>query len=213
MAVSLKKEIEPGSDRWNGLQFTGFTPSQLPIAGTSRQAIVDAMDRKAMAIGRINPDNAFVVREQEQAYLYVRPEYTGYRRLAFRRFGHFPADRDVDHVFARHLAGQTACRFVLVALVAAHINRKHGLYERLRLALDSGVAPPPVSFVDARILDKILGRDSETRRRMKPRDYQYQPGVRPDLGLTLKQRGIWNVALGFHTPAPQEFLASLRPIA
>jgi len=212
--VDLKKYIDPNSLRGKGLWPSGFDPGQVPIAGKSRDIILSTMGSEGFAIGGISADNAFVVRDCNSIiYLFARPEYSNYRRVASLRFGRIPRKHDVDHVHSRNLATHFGYRYVLVALLPQRPNRQHGsLFEKELKAIEAGVDVPEVCFPDDRIVDKILQFNSAVRRRLDSKEYAYDPKNRTELGLTLKQRGLWNMALGFDRRAPQKFLASLRPL-
>ena len=211
--ISLKKHIEPGSLRDIGSRPSGLAPSDLPIAGRSREAILAAMRREGFVIGRISADNAFVVHYEESVYyLFVRPEYTRYRTVASQRFGGIPPKHDIDHVHARKLADQYGYRYVLVALLPIKINRLHGVYEQIRQQLESIEDVPEVCFADIRIFDKMLRRDPKIRRALSGLHYAHSPRGSIDLGLTLKQRGLWNLTFGFDRPAPEGFVRRLKPI-
>lgn len=211
--IDLKKHDEPGSLREIASRHWALAPCDLPIAGKSREAILSAMRREGFAVGRISADNAFAVRDGDSIYyLFVRPAYTGYRHVARLRFGSIPPDHDVDHVHARNFATRFGYCYVLVALVPSPVNRKHGNYEKPRGQPDTTGDVPEVCFVDVRIVDKVLGRDSKARRSLSALSYRYDPHDRTGLGLTLKQRGLWNLAFGFDRPAPEEFVRVLKPL-
>jgi len=212
--VDLKKYIDPDSLRGKGLWPSGFDPGQVPIAGKSRDVILSAMECEGFAIGGVSADNAFVVLSRDSTiYLFARPEYSNYRRVASLRFGHIPRKHDVDHVHSRNLATHYGYRYVLVALLPQRPNRQHGsLFEKQLKEIETGDDVPEVCFPDDRIVDKILQRNSEVRRRLISDQYAYDPKKRTELGLTLKQRGLWNMALGFDRRAPEKFVASLRPL-
>jgi hypothetical protein len=214
VVVDLKKYIDPDSLRGKGLWPSGFDPGQVPIAGKSRDAILSALGCEGFEIGGVSSDNAFVVRSGNSIiYLYARPQYSNYRRVATLRFGSIPPKHDVDHVHARNLAIHYGYLYVLVALLPQRPNRQHGLYERNLKVIESGDDVPEVCFPDDRILDKILRRNSKVRRGIRSEEYKYDPKNRTELGLALNQRGLWNMALGFDRPAPEKFVASLRPLS
>ncbi|HKE55158.1 MAG TPA: hypothetical protein VKB46_00595 [Pyrinomonadaceae bacterium] len=211
--VDLKKDIKPDSLRGKGLLPSGIAPGNLPIAGRSRESILAAMRCEAFAIGRISPENAFVVRHSESVYyLFLRPEYKGYRRVAALRFGGIPPEHDIDHVHARNLAAHYGYRYVLVVLLPESINRLHGIYEQHLKDIKPTDKIPDVCFADVRIFDKLLGRDPKVRRLLGSKEYAYDTKDRVDLTLALNQSGRWNIAFGFDRPAPAEFLSRLRPL-
>lgn len=211
--VDLKKHIEPGSLRHKGLLASGLAPTELPIAGKSRESILSAMRCDGFAVGRVSPANAFVARAGEAIhYLFVRPEYGGYRRIAQARFGGIPAGYDVDHVHARNLAAQFGYQYVLVVLVPLRVNRQHGLYEQIRSKLEEGQVIPEVCFADERIFDKILQRSPRSRRSEESLRKGYDPHAPARFGLTLKQRGLWNRSFGFDRVPSEEFTRKLKPL-
>jgi len=212
--VNLKKHIEPGSLRDIGSRPAGLAPCYLPIAGRSREAILSAMHCKGFTIGKFLADNAFVVRENESIYyLFVRPNYGGYRCVAKRRFGSLSSSHDVDHMLAKNLAIRFGYSYVLVALVSSRINRLHGFYEKYYRPPETIEDMPEVCFADARIFDKALGRNSKIRRPSINLRQGYDPQGRIDFGLTLKQRGIWNLTFGFDRPVPEKFIHGLKPLS
>lgn len=210
---SIKKTFEPGSLRDIGSRPSGFAPHRLPVAGKSREAILSAMGCKGFTISGIAARNAFVVREGTSIYyLFVRPSYRGYKRVATLRFGDIPPQHDVDHILAKGLADNLRYGYVLVALVPERINRSHGRYERPGKALAGSEDVPDVCFADVRIFDKVLGRKSKVRRPSMNLLQGYDPRDGANFGLTLKQRGIWNITFGFDRPAPRAFVRRLKPI-
>jgi hypothetical protein len=144
--------------------------------------------------------------------LFVRPAYSRYRLVASLRFGGIPAKHDIDHVHARKLAERYGYHYVLVALLPDHINRLHGLYEQIRQKLEARENVPDVCFADVRMFDKILRRDPKVRRGLNSSRYVHSPHDKTDFGLTLKQRGLWNLTLGFDRAAPEEFVRMLKPL-
>ena len=212
--INIKKTIEPGSLRDLGARPSGLAPHCLPIAGKSCQAILTAMGCEGFAISRISTRNAFVVRKSESIYyLFVRPLYTGYRRVAALRFGGIPPEHDVDHIFAKNLAGKFGYSYVLVALVPERVNRLHGFYEQFFQLPAASEDVPGVCFADVRIFDKALGRNSKVRRPDVNLRQGYNLQDRVSFGLTLKQQGIWNLTFGFSRPAPDEFVSRLQPLS
>ena len=210
--MNLVKTIAPGSLRASGLAFRGLGPNQLPIAARSQALLLAATDCEALRVDRVNPDDVLVLRKGTDGYyLFVRPEYRRYRDIARLRFGSIPAEYDVDHVLARGLAATLGYRYVLLALVPRRINRLHGQYER-KYAVAPGSAPD-ICFADLRIIDKALRFNSKTRRVLTSSSYFYEPQSATDHGLTLKQRGLWNLALGFCEPPPQAFTRRLLRVA
>src|SRR4051812_27231270 len=118
VVIDLKKYIDPNSLRGKGSLPSGFNPGQVPIAGKSRDVILSTMGCEGFAIAGISVDNAFVVRDGEYIfYLFVRPEYRRYRRVATLRFGFIPTEYDVDHVNARNLAAHYGYRYVLLVII------------------------------------------------------------------------------------------------
>lgn len=211
--VNLEKIIEPDSLRGIGLRPSGIAPHCLPIAGMSRGAILSTLQCESFTIRRIPAENAFVVSESHSIYyLYVRPKYPGYRRVASLRFGGIPSQHDVDHILAKNLAIKFGYNFVLLGLVRSRINRLHGYYEQFYKSLAATEDVPEVCFANARIFDKALGRNTKIRRPFIDLRQGYNPHERIDYGLTLKQRGVWNLTFGFDRPVPEEFVRRLKPL-
>src|SRR5215204_3542170 len=91
---NLMKINEPGSLRYIGELPSGLPPHRLPIAGKSYEAILSAMNYPGAPtetnyhgyeIQGVDTRNAFVAHGGDWVYyLFVRPKYTSYRRLATR---------------------------------------------------------------------------------------------------------------------------------
>src|SRR6185369_11537941 len=129
--IDLVKRIPLDSLRGAGSVFTGLGPAQLPIAARTRQALLLTPGCEAFRIEGIQVDDVVVLREGTYGYyVFVRPDYTAYRKIARLRFGDLPSGYDVDHLHARKLAGHLGYRYVLLAVIPLKINRLHGQYER-----------------------------------------------------------------------------------
>ncbi len=209
MAIRLEKVIEPGSLRAIGSLRRGVEPQKLPIGCRSIEDILEQCSGSAFTLGRFRASNAFVWVMKECPYHFVRPDYTGYRRLAHLRFPLIPADHDVDHVLARAIAKKLELRYVLVSIVPSSINRSHGWVEKIGRSLVA--EPRAVCFSDERIFHKVLRRMSIVRQTRKELLRGYDPAYSLQLGLTLKQSGLWNLSMGFDQEPSSMFLAMLNP--
>jgi hypothetical protein len=193
--LNLTKKIEPGSWRYLGLRCPSIPPGEVPIAGASIEAIKDCLKGDCYRIGRINPRNAFVVVKESARFLYVRPTYTNYRYVALKVFPKTQWDVDFDHALGMNICRRTTppFQYILMLRVPPSVNRRHGQLEKLNQL--QGVRPD-VCFADDRILDKWLGRSPWSRTRSSAVMAGYSYANRTDLGLTLKQRGVWAYAIG-----------------
>lgn len=211
---SLIKINEPGSLRFYGELPSGLPPHRLPIAGKSYKTILSNMGYQGYRIKGISTRNAFVAYGGGWVYyLFVRPKYTSYRWLATRRFGTIPLDHEVDHILSRNLAEKFNFNYVLIGLIFKRVNRSHGHFEKyFQVPQPHEILFSQVCFPDHRILDKILGRRAKARRPIVYLNRGYGLRNKLDLGLTLKQKGIWNLSFGFHQPPPDDFIHSLIPI-
>jgi hypothetical protein len=202
-----------GSLRSHGEMPSGIPPHKLPIAGKKHQPILSAMKCKGFKIKGISVKNAFVAHGGNWIYyLFVRPKYTLYRKLAKLRYGNVDLNQDVDHILARNLAQNLGFNYILLCLVSKKVNRSHGYFEKYFQKPAPRFLSSQVCYLDNRIFDKILDRRAKTRRTV---DFPYRGyGVQNkiDLGLTLKQKGIWNISFGFHQPPPANFISSLEPL-
>jgi len=139
------------------------------------------------------PRNAFVIDRPPLRLLYVRPLYSGYRRVALKVFPKTNWRVDFDHVLGRKMAQQLGFSYVLLIRIPPSANRSHGRYERAEPLV--GFNLHKLCFADRRILDKWIGRGPNLWRdplRLHP----YRLGANEAGGLTLKQRGRWGFALG-----------------
>ena len=210
--IELTKEIHPDSLRGIGLRPSGLQPHQIVVGGVSISAIRAATNGIAYRIGRIDPRNAFTVDVNGCHFLYVRPSYTGYRKLARRRFREIPPIRDVDHVLARTLAVKMNINYVLVALVLRAANRSHGCYEKIGVKNTEVIYLSKVIYADNRIYHKVLSRPPAARQSIAELKAGFDRSMTVKYGLTLKQKGQWNLAFGFDKDAPEEFQQLLQKI-
>lgn len=209
--IKLEKTIDPASLRGIGQRPSGLPPHLLPISARGLRELLEVMPGSAYCIGRTKITNAIVVLVETCAFLYVNPKYKGYRRLAVLRFPRVPQGQDIDHVLARRLACELGHSYVLVALVPQSANRSHGSIEKLGLVGSSLDMPPAVCFPDKRIYHKVLGRRPYARQSREQLEGGFDPKYQLGLGLTLKQAGIWNTALGLDQDTPEMFMRLLRP--
>lgn len=210
--IDLTKQIHPDSLRGIGLRPSGLQPHKVVVGGLSISAIRAATNGVAYRIGKIDPKNAFTVDVDGCHFLYVRPSYTGYRKLARLRFREIPPMRDVDHVLARTLATRMNINYVLVALVLSAANRSHGCYEKIGIKKSDTVYLSKVIYADNRIYHKVLSRPPAARQSIAELKAGFDRSMTVNYGLTLKQRGQWNLALGFDKDSPEEFRQLLQKI-
>lgn len=196
MFISLEKVIEPTSLRGRGGIQRGVEAHKLVAAGHRPKWIAEALGGKAYAIGRVRPSNAFCVHAADTYYLYVHHAYAGYRKLFRRFFSAIPHGCDIDHVFSRTLAARIGVSFLLLAAVPKSANRSHASAERRGLAPSNRLYLGKTFPLDERMFHKVMGRRVGVRQSAAVVRAGYVMGSRHDYGLTLKQRGIWNIALG-----------------
>jgi hypothetical protein len=195
MSIDLTKRIAPDSLRGLGSISLGLAPHLITAAGHRISGISSAMRGVAYKIGRVVPKNAFCVLANGAYYLYVRPSYRSYGTLFKRFFGTVPKGCDVDHVLAKALAAKVGIRYVLLAAVPDSCNRAHGTIEKIGLGPMHKIYLLKEFPLDERMFHKVLGRKPYSRMaKIKLRD-GYHPGKSHDLGVTLKQAGLWNRAL------------------
>jgi len=213
MQISLEK-IPPSTSLLGigGIQ-RGVEPHKLVSAGHRAHLIANALGGEAFAVGRIRPRNAFCVQAANAYYLFVHRDYRAYRTL-FRRFFHtIPVGCDIDHVFSKGLAARIGVPFLLLAAVPKSANRSHASAERRGLAPCRSVFLEKTFPLDERMFHKAMGRRLGMRQSASVVRLGYSLGAKHELGLTLKQRGIWNQA--FCIDAVEAGLAPrsiLRPI-
>lgn len=191
MPISLEKVIFPGTWRYLGQRVGELSPSDIPIAGLSMRAIHLCVGGDLFRVGRVAPRNAFVLQRGVLRLLYVRPDYTAYRRTARLVFKDYGWKVDFDHALGRNAARQLGYTYVLLTRANPRVNRSHGRFERLACG-DGRV--PEVCFVDTRIHDKLLHRKPLHFSNRNPRPYD--PGHTERYGVTLQQAGRWAYALG-----------------
>lgn len=210
--IDLTKNIHPDSLRGIGLRPSGLRPHEIVVGGLSISAIRAATNGVAYKIGRIDVRNAFILDVCGCHFLYVRPSYSRYRKLARSRFSIISPMRDVDHVLARTLAGKMNMNYVLIALVQKSANRSHGSYEKIGIKKSDAVYLSKVIYADNRIFHKVLSRPPAARQSIAELKIGFDRSVTVNCGLTLKQKGEWNIALGFDKDISGEFLQKLQRI-
>ncbi len=194
MEIDLTKVIVRGTDRYIGLILAGTDATKIPIAGMSREAIADALKGTIQPVGKRSLDNIFVVVAPPLRLVFVRPQYTGYRKAAECIFGDVEWEVDYDHVLARSAARKLQYHFVLLVRVTSRVNRSHGCFES---AVVQPTNKPDVVFASMRILDKCVGRRALARMTSDPsRRLPYDPNAPAECGLTLKQLGQLGHSLG-----------------
>ncbi|TGU71418.1 hypothetical protein E4633_13900 [Geomonas terrae] len=210
--VDLTKHIHPDSLRGIGQRASGLQPHEIIVGGLSISSIQTATKGVAYKIGKYQIKDVFTLDIAGCYFLYVRPLYPYYRKVAKLRFGGIPPMRDVDHVLARTLAGKMNINYVLVALVNSSANRSHGCYEKRGIKQSNTVFSSKVIHADERIYHKILSRPPAARQTTNELRGGFDRSLIVNYGLTLKQKGIWNIALGLDKDAPEDFLQLLQRI-
>jgi len=195
MKISLKKSILPGTWRYLGQRYPNIVPRVVPIAGREPKVIAQALNGELYQIGRYQTRNAFLVIKEGARFLYVRPSYSGYRKVASKVFSEVDWKVDYDHALSRRIAkaAKPAYEYVLLLRVPPSVNRQHGHFEK-KDNLD--VSNPNLCFADDRIFDKWLGRAPLSRNRNLDVLSGYSQKNITSYGLTLKQRGRWAYAIG-----------------
>jgi len=193
--ISLIKHILPGTFRYLGQRCPDISPSAIPIAGYNYKDISEKIGGEAYRIGRIRVENAFVVIKGNARFLYVRPKYSTYRKVAERVFSKVNWDIDYDHSLSKRIALNAfpSYKYVLLLRVAPSVNRQHGSFEKKDKLLKK---PPSLCFADDRILDKWLARPPKARKRSQNVMSGYSQNNKTKYGLTLKQKGQWAYAIG-----------------
>lgn len=213
MLISLKKNIAPDSLRGIGGIKRGVEAHRLVAAGHRAKLIADALGGTAYSIGRIKSRNAFCIKASDTYYLYVHYAYQGYRILFRRFFSVIPAGCDIDHVFSRSLAARIGVPYLLLAAVPKSANRSHASAERRGLAPYDRLYLGKTFPLDERMFHKVMGRHVGARQSLETVRAGYVMGSQHEFGLTLKQRGIWNIAFGIdmvHAGLPSTL--KLRPL-
>lgn len=212
MAVILTKIIDPLSLRGIGSIPAGVAPHALISAGHNAHAIAQGLQGTALRVGRTSPRNAFCVHAAGAYYLYVHREYTAYRSFFLKFFKLKPADLDVDHVMSRSLASKVGASYLLLAVVPCAANRAHGAIEKLGLARNRRIFLHKAFPLDERMVHKVMGRRPAARQDRPALRSGYTPGQGHGLGVTLKQRGIWNLAFCVHLAPNPAILRRLKPL-
>ena len=195
MNLILEKNILPGSWRYLGQRCPNINPSEVSIAGNLPENIAAKLGGDIYKIGRVEFKNAFLVVMNNARFLYVRPSYSGYRKLATRVFSEISWKVDFDHALARRIAtsAKPSYQYVLLLRIPPSVNRQHGFYEKK----DKLVNPlPDMCFADDRILDKWLGRSPLSRNKKSNIIDGYSHTNITSFGLTLKQRGRFAYSIG-----------------
>lgn len=191
MQLNLDKIIAPGSYRYLGQRVERIDPATIPIAGKSRGEIVKHLNGKDFGVGRTSLQNAFVVERGVLRLLYVRPQYSVYRKIANRVFLDASFKCDFDHVLAKSIAVKLGYSYVLLARIGASANRSHGSFEKELSSLES----PSLCFFDRRIKAKAYGKNSTYAAYFAPLA-PFSATNTAHGGMTLKQMGEWAYALG-----------------
>ena len=115
----LTKRIEPGTWRYIGQRLEGIDLSEIPIAGTNIYEIYQMLGGQVYAVGGANVANAFVVERPPLRLLYVRPGYTGYRRLGLKVLSRSTWKVDFDHALGQREALEC------IPLISCHSGSSH----------------------------------------------------------------------------------------
>ncbi|NNB42247.1 hypothetical protein [Pseudomonas chlororaphis] len=194
MQISLEKIIDPSSLRGIGGIQRGVEPHKLVSAGHRAHLIAEALGGKAFTVGRTRPRNAFCVQAANAYYLFAHRDYQGYRSF-FRRFFHaVPVGCDIDHVLSKGLAARIGVPFLLLAAVPKSANRSHASAERCGIAPSRQLYLGKTFPLDERMFHKVMGRRVNKRQSAAVVRSGYVLGNNHAFGLTLKQRGAWNLA-------------------
>lgn len=194
VVFNLKKRvILPGTWRYLGQRCPNIHPASVPIAGKSIASITAELKSECYRVGRVQVSNAFLLVKDRARFLYVRPDFTGYRRVAKKVFPKVNWAADFDHSLSKRIALVAGYKYVLLLRVPPEANRAHGAYEK-KDQLQS--ITPDVCFADDRVLDKWLGRSPTIRNRPVHVLSGYAVENVTVYGLTLKQRGHWAYAIG-----------------
>lgn len=197
--VNLNKEILPGTWRYLGERCPNICPSIIPIAGNCYASIAKSIEGEVYKIGRFKLDNAFLVVRGRARFLYVRPNYSAYRKVAERVFSVVPWKVDYDHSLAKIIfrtsKNKYKYKYVLLLRVPPSVNRQHGAFEKRNTFIYKDKLPK-LLFANKRIFDKWLGRPPKARSRSSNIMYEYNADANELNGLTLKQRGKWAYAIG-----------------
>ncbi|WPD22506.1 MAG: hypothetical protein SD837_20255 [Candidatus Electrothrix scaldis] len=197
MTIDLSKYPLPeGSLRWIGQNYKGLSPQKLPVGSKNIESLVNNIDGyNAYRFGRFRTNNAIVLHDDSKSYyLYVRPQYTGYRNFFRKVSGQIDMKLDVDHVLSRNLANKLGYNYVLLSVISSGVNRRHGVYEK---DYYSGQVPD-LCYSDERIYHKILSRNPLARLKKEEIANGFSATSSPKHGLTLKQNGIWSSAFLLH---------------
>jgi hypothetical protein len=210
--INLEKKIEKGSFRYLGQEHDGLTPQKLVIAGNNIIDIAKANNLTSYKIGRYNTKNVFMLFDRESIfYVYVNPNYRNYRNAFKKIINLIPKDFHVDHILSRNLAKHFKFNYVLLCVIPKKVNMKHGSIEKIKGSLYSIIDFPQVCYSDDRIFDKILSRNPLARKQFIEIRDGYNSKSKPNYGLTLKQKGIWNRAFGFDR-LDKTILANIKQI-
>ena len=205
MEVSLEKVLEVGSLRWLGEDYDSLCPQKTVIAGKSIRSICMAMGYRCNQYGNHRTKNLFIASGgNEMFYMYVNPRYRNYRKV-FEEIFNIPIGFHVDHVFGRRIAEYYKYKYVVLCMIQGNVNIKHGGFEKLSYQKGSIYNPIDVCYCDNRIYNKILSRNPRARCLETDLLNGFNPENIVSYGLTLKQKGLWNMAFGFGAVRPNAF--------
>lgn len=180
--IQLRKNLEFRSLRWIGKQYLGLSPRELPIATQNISELEKSIGGESYGLGRYKPSNAILLKVNELYYAYVNPKYSGYRGFFKSFIKQIPNGHDVDHVLARNIAKKLNYSYVLICAIPGKVNK-----------VFNGVC-----FSDERIYNKVLSRSPLVRSNKQLLLRGFSTKAKPQYGLTLSQRGLWNSAFCFH---------------
>lgn len=198
--VSLAKNILPGTWRYLGQLAQPNLVENIPIAGRTRTYIywwlkgLGKGTGTSYRIGRVNPRNAFVIKQAGLWLVYVRPDYKDYRKIAKKIWPHCAWPIDYDHALGKQLANKLNMGYVLLLRIPPAANRSHGHCERPANVIAPINHSLLLCLADDRIREKWIGARVGVRSSTTVKIFNSQSPT--NLGETLQQRGKIAYALG-----------------
>lgn len=198
MAISLKKIIHPDSLRGIGSIPAGVAPEKLISAGHNAYVIAERLNGTAYKVSRISKKKAFCIFANGAYYLYVHRKYTSYRRFFSLFFGKPAKEYDIDHVMSRNISSKIGALYLLLAAVPRSANRSHGSIEKIVLSFNRKIYLEKTFPLNEQMFHKVMGEKLNTGSSYNIAKLGYVPGASHSCGLTLKMKGIWNLAFCVH---------------
>ena len=194
--MNLQKDIEVGSLRFLGNKLSSLSPQKTVIAGKSIRGICMALDYKCFQYRNHRLKNIFIASGNTGIlYIYVNPKYRNYRKI-FGEFFNVPIGFHVDHVLGRRIAEHYKYNYVALCMIPGNVNIKHGGFEKLSYQKGRIHTLIDVCYCDNRIYNKILSRNPRARCSETDLSDGFHHTNLVSYGLTLKQKGLWNMAFG-----------------